>query len=456
MTNLPVRRRCTAWRDWPPHFSRKYANVPHSKRVLVVGSGGREHAIAWKLACDGAEVLIAPGNAGTALVGENIPIAVDDIEGLCKAAEERQVDLTVVGPEAPLVAGLVDALQKRKLRVFGPTADAARLEGSKAFCKKVLHRGDVPTAGHKEFRRAAEAREYIEAREETPLVVKADGLAAGKGVFVCSTKAEALEAVESLAGDEQPILIEERLDGVEVSVMAITDGRTIVTLPPLQDHKAAYDGDEGPNTGGMGAYCPTPFVDAALLAEIEEQILVPTIHAMKRGRTPFQGLLYAGLMLTPQGPKVLEFNVRFGDPECQPLMVLLKSSLLELLDAAVDGRLEDVATPEWKDEAAVAVVMAAEGYPGAYARDKPIRGLEDAAEIPGVEVFHAGTRLADGDVVTSGGRVLAVTGTAPTLPQAKLQAYTGVREIRWVGGWCRKDIADKGIRRERELASQGD
>lgn len=250
------------------------------------------------------------------------------------------------------------------------------------------------------------------------------------------------------------MLIEERLDGVEVSVLAITDGQTIVTLPPLQDHKAAYDGDRGPNTGGMGAYCPTPFVDAAMLAAIEEQILVPTIHAMKRGRTPFQGVLYAGLMLTAQGPRVLEYNVRFGDPECQPLMVLLKSSLLDLLDAAVDGRLEDVATPEWRDEAAVAVVMAAEGYPGAYPSGHPIRGLDEAAAMPGVQVFHAGTRAADGLVLTAGGRVLAVTGTADTLPQAKLQAYSGVRAIRWIGGWCRKDIADKGITRERELASR--
>lgn len=430
--------------------------MPNSKRVLVVGSGGREHAIAWKLARDGAEVLIAPGNAGTAEVGQNLPVAADDIDGLRNIAGKKAVDLTVVGPEAPLVAGIVDAFTERKLRIFGPTADAARLEGSKAFCKKVLHRGDVPTAAFREFRRAAEAREYLLAREETPLVVKADGLAAGKGVFVCSTRDEAVAAVDALAESGSPMLIEERLDGVEVSVMAITDGRTIVTLPPLQDHKAAHDGDQGPNTGGMGAYCPTPFVDAAMLSEIEEQILVPTIHAMKRGRTPFQGLLYAGLMLTSQGPKVLEFNVRFGDPECQPLMVLLESSLLELLDAAVDGRLEDVDTPRWRTEAAVAVVMAAEGYPGGYPVGHPVRGLDEASQVPGVQVFQAGTREANGQIVTAGGRVLAVTGTAPTLAQAKLQAYTGVRAIRWLGGWCRKDIADKGIISERQQASQAE
>jgi len=428
--------------------------VPQSKRVLVIGSGGREHAIAWKLSQDGADVLVAPGNAGTAEVGKNLPISSDDIQGLRNAAEKNAVDLTVVGPEAPLVAGIVDAFHERKLRIFGPTADAARLEGSKAFCKKILHRGDVPTAAYREFRRSADAREYLLAREETPVVVKADGLAAGKGVFVCSTRDEALAAVDAVANDECGMLIEERLDGVEVSVMAITDGRTIVTLPPLQDHKAAYDGDRGPNTGGMGAYCPTPFVDASLLTEIEEQILVPTIHAMKRSRTPFQGLLYAGLMLTAQGPKVLEFNVRFGDPECQPLMVLLKSSLLDMLDAAVDGRLDEIDPPQWRDEAAVAVVMAAEGYPGRYPSGHPIRGLDEAAKLPAVQVFQAGTKAINSQVVTAGGRVLAVTGTAATLPQAKLQAYTGVRAVRWIGGWCRKDIADKGISRERQLAAQ--
>lgn len=428
--------------------------VPASTRILIIGSGGREHAIAWKLARDGAEVFVAPGNAGTAEIGTNLPVAADDTNGLADAARTRGIDLTVVGPEAPLVAGLADRFREQNLRVFGPSQEAARLEGSKVFCKKVLHRGDVPTAGYREFRRAAEACEYLNAREETPLVVKADGLAAGKGVYVCSTRDEALAAVESVAALGGRILIEERLDGLEVSVMAITDGRTIVTLPPLQDHKAAHDGDLGPNTGGMGAYCPTPFVDAALLTEIEERILVPTVHAMKRGRTPFQGLLYAGLMLTSQGPKVLEFNVRFGDPECQPLMMLLESSLVEILDAAVDGRLEEIAPPVWRDEAAVAVVMASEGYPGSYERGQLIRGLAKAREVPGAQVFHAGTRRTEQGVVADGGRVLAVTARAATLPQAKLQAYTAVREIRWTGAWCRKDIADKGIARERAIAAE--
>ncbi len=437
--------------------------MTQSRRVLVVGGGGREHALAWKLSRDGAEVLVAPGNAGTAAIAENLPVAVDDIPALVALARDRRVDLTVVGPEAPLVAGIVDAFEAAGLRIFGPTARAAQLEGSKLFCKKILHRGDVPTAMFREFRSAAAAHKYLESREDTPVVVKADGLAAGKGVFVCADREAALAAVATLADDPQfataagGILVEERLDGVEVSVMAITDGRTIVTLPPLQDHKAAYDGDQGPNTGGMGAYCPTPFVDAALLADIEARILVPTVHAMRRAKVPFHGVLFAGLMLTSQGPKVLEFNARFGDPECEALLVRLESSLLDLVDATADRRLETVPPPTWRPGASVTVVMAAEGYPAAAPKGRPIRGLDAAAAVEGVHVFHAATRLADGIPVTDGGRVLAVTAVDDSLARAKLRAYTAVKEIRWPGGWCRKDIADKGIRREREiLASEPD
>jgi phosphoribosylamine--glycine ligase len=423
----------------------------------VVGGGGREHAIAWKLARDGAEVLVAPGNAGTAAVAENVPIAADDIPSLVTLAQSRDIDLTVVGPEVPLVAGIVDAFEAAGLRIFGPSAKAAQLEGSKLFCKQILHRGDVPTAMFREFRGVARARDYLHAREDMPVVVKADGLAAGKGVFVCDNRTAALAALDSLAGDEQfadatkGILIEERLDGIEVSVMAITDGRTIVTLPPLQDHKAAHDGDTGPNTGGMGAYCPAPFVDAEMLADIEARILVPTVHAMRRAKVPFHGVLYAGLMLTAQGPKVLEFNARFGDPECEALMVRLESSLLELLDAAVDRRLESVAPLRWRDGASVTVVMASEGYPGPVQKGRAIRGLDAAAKVPDVEVFHAATRAADGSVQSDGGRVLAVTAVGSSLARAKLQAYSAVKEIRWLGAWCRKDISDKGLAREREL-----
>ncbi len=431
--------------------------MSQSRRVLVIGGGGREHALAWKLSQDGAEVLVAPGNAGTAQVAENVAVAADDIPGLIALARSRAVDLAVVGPEAPLVAGIVDAFEAAGLRIFGPSAKAAQLEGSKSFCKQILHRGDVPTAMYREFRSAAAAHTYIESREDTPVVVKADGLAAGKGVFVCGNREAALAAVATLAEDPQftsaasGILVEERLDGVEVSVMAITDGRTIVTLPPLQDHKAAHDGDSGPNTGGMGAYCPTPFVDAALLAEIEAKILVPTVHAMRRAKVPFHGVLYAGLMLTSQGPKVLEFNARFGDPECEALLVRLESSLLDLLDAATDRRLETMSAPLWREGSSVTVVMAADGYPGPVVKGRLIRGLETAAAIEGVEVFQAATRLVDGAPVTDGGRVLAVTAVADSLARAKLGAYTAVKEIRWAGGWCRKDIADKGILREREL-----
>jgi len=431
--------------------------VPASRRVLVVGGGGREHALAWKLAGDGAEVLVAPGNAGTAAVAENVPMAAIDVAGLLDVARCRGIDLTVVGPEAPLVAGIVDEFTAAGLRIFGPTKRAAAIEGSKSFCKQILHRGDVPTAMYREFRSAARAREHLEAREDMPVVIKADGLAAGKGVFVCQNRAEASAAVSSLASDPLlaaaagSILVEERLDGVEVSVLAITDGRTIVTLPPLQDHKAAHDDDQGPNTGGMGAYCPTPFVDDALLAEIEGRILVPTVHAMRRAKVPFQGVLYAGLMITAQGPKVLEFNARFGDPECEPLLMRMESSLLELLDATVDRRLDACAAPRWREGAAVSVVMASAGYPGAVTKGQPIRGLEAAAGLPDVQVFHAATRHLDGQVVADGGRVLAVTALGPSLGRAKLHAYTAVKEIRWQGAWCRKDIADKGLRRERDL-----
>jgi phosphoribosylamine--glycine ligase len=402
-------------------------------------------------------VLVAPGNAGTAGIAENVPIAATDIPGLLDLARRRGVDLTVVGPEAPLVAGIVDEFTAAGLRIFGPTKRAAQIEGSKSFCKQILHRGDVPTAMFREFRSPARAREYLEAREDMPVVVKADGLAAGKGVFVCGTRAAALAAIQSLADDPHlaaasgGILVEERLDGIEVSVLAITDGRTIVTLPPLQDHKAAHDGDEGPNTGGMGAYCPTPFVSPDLLAEIEARILVPTVHAMRRAKVPFQGVLYAGLMLTAQGPKVLEFNARFGDPECEPLLMMMESSLLDLLDATVDRRLDSCPPPAWHEGAAVSVVMASEGYPGAVEKGQPIRGLETAAALPDVQVFHAATRAAEGKVLADGGRVLAVTARGSTLGRAKLQAYTAVKSIRWAGAWCRKDIADKGLDRHREM-----
>ena len=352
--------------------------------VLVVGNGGREHALVWKISQSqrADRVFVAPGNAGTDIEGENVAIQPDDFPALIDFARENDVGLTVVGPEGPLAAGIVDAFQAEGLRIFGPNRAAAELEASKVFCKDLLHGADIPTADYQAFSDPAEAIRFLNDRENCRIVVKADGLAAGKGVVVCSNAGEAIRAVEQIAmqkvfgaaGDR--LVIEERLDGQEASVLAITDGSTIVTLQPAQDHKAAYDGDVGPNTGGMGAYCPAPLVNDEKLAWIEEHVLVPTVHAMNRKRQPFRGVLYAGLMMTYQGPKVLEFNVRFGDPECQPLLMRLKTDLLDLLDAAVDGKLDSLPPLEWDPRPAVCVVMAAKGYPGRYEKGLPIRGLE--------------------------------------------------------------------------------
>jgi phosphoribosylamine--glycine ligase len=433
-------------------------------KVLVVGSGGREHALAWKIASSPRvdRVFVAPGNAGTAAEAENVSIAADDISGLAKFVHQNSIDLTVVGPEVPLVAGLVDILQREKLRVFGPSKAASQLEGSKVFCKNMLHGADVPTAEYRVFRDPDSATRYVMDRyqsddESVPLVVKADGLAAGKGVIVCANRRDALAAIDRIArqrefGDAgRQLIIEERLHGLEASVLAITDGRTIVTLPPAQDHKAAHDGDTGPNTGGMGAYCPTPLVDEKTLRWIEEHILVPTVHAMKRSRQPFKGVLYAGIMLTPQqGPKVLEYNVRFGDPECQPLLMRLQTDLVDVIDATIDGKLDELPPLRWDPRPSVCVVMASEGYPGDYEKGRPIRGLEEAGAIQDVKVFHSGTQLVDGQVVTAGGRVLAVTALGDSIAAAKLQAYTAVKCIRWPGAWCRKDIADKAMQSSKD------
>jgi len=309
----------------------------------------------------------------------------------------------------------------------------------------------VPTADYQVFRHADHAATYLKDREDVPVVVKADGLASGKGVFVCATRTEAIDAVRRIGRNKEfgeagnQIVIEERLDGQEVSVLAITDGRTIVTLPPAQDHKRAYDADTGPNTGGMGAYSPAPLVDEATLHLIEEQVLVPTVHAMKRGRRPFKGVLYAGLMITNQGPKVLEYNVRVGDPECQPILMRLESDLVDLLEATVDERLNEMEPLRWDPRPAVCVVMASEGYPGSYERGLPIRGLDEAGKVPDVKVFHSGTASVNGQTVTNGGRVLGVTALGSSIQAAKLQAYTAVKQIRWSGAWCRKDISDKAL-----------
>ena len=427
-------------------------------KVLVIGNGGREHALAWKISQSPrvTEVYVAPGNAGTAIDATNVPIPVTDQEGLLEFAKANSIDLTVVGPEAPLVDGLVDQFEQHGLKVFGPSKAAAELEGSKVFCKNLLHTANIPTATYQSFRTAEEATRYVKERYPEPddaaaVVVKADGLAAGKGVIVCDSRTEALEAIDRIAERKEfgaagnELIIEEKLVGMEASVLAITDGETIITLPAAQDHKPAYDGDLGPNTGGMGAYCPTPIVNEAMMERIEADVLVPVVHAMKRARRPFKGVLYAGLMLTSSGPKVLEFNVRFGDPECQPLLMRLKTDIVDLLEATADGKLSEFEPLEWDERPSTCVVMASEGYPSDYEKGRVITGIESADALENVKVFHAGTKLENDQILNDGGRVLGVTALGDSISKAKLQAYKAVKEIRWLGGWCRKDISDKAI-----------
>ncbi len=422
-------------------------------KVLIVGGGGREHALAWKIGQSSRveRVFVAPGNAGTATDAENVAISDTDVPGLVEFAKQNSIDLAVIGPEAPLAAGATDILTSEGIPTFGPSAQAAELEASKVFCKNLLRHADVPTADFHTFTSADQAKAYLTEREDVPVVVKADGLAAGKGVIVCDNCEQAVEAVQQIAADKQfgeagnRLVIEERLVGQEASVLAVTDGRTIITMPAAQDHKPAFDGDRGPNTGGMGAYCPTPLVTDEIMTSIVEKVLVPTVHQMKRSRRPFRGVLYAGLMITKQGLKVLEYNVRFGDPECQPLMMRLNSDLVDLMQATVEGRLDELDPLDWDPRPSVCVVMASEGYPGNYEKGLPIRGLDKAAKVQDVKVFHAGTKLQDGQVVTNGGRVLGVTSLGSSIANAKLQAYTAVKCIRWNGAWCRKDISDKAL-----------
>ena len=424
-------------------------------KVLVVGKGGREHALVWKLAQSpqAEKVFCAPGNAGTAQDGVNVPIEATDIDKLARFAAKEEIGLTVVGPEDVLALGIVDEFQKRGLRIFGPTREAARIESSKVFAKQLMRHADVPTAEFRICDHPEPAKTYIQSREY-PVVVKADGLTAGKGAIVCSTTEEALNAVQRImVRDEfgrtagRQIVIEKRLDGQEASILALVAGRTIVPLQSTQDHKQALDGDKGPNTGGMGAYCPAPIVTPELWQEIETQILVPTVHALKRNRRPFRGLLYAGIMTTNQGTRVLEFNARFGDPETQPLLMRLKTDLLELFNAVVDDRLGDFAEDKlvWDPRPAVCVVMASQGYPGNFNKGYTITGLQEAAKLPDVKVFHAGTKVDKDRIVTDGGRVLSVTALGDTLAEAKNNAYAAIDKIYFSGAFYRKDIADKAI-----------
>jgi phosphoribosylamine--glycine ligase len=413
--------------------------------VLIVGSGAREHALAWKLRQSKRveDLFVAPGNGGTGRVAVNLPVAVDDFEGIVKAAREHGCGLVVVGPEDPLAAGLVDFLQERGIAAFGPSKAAARIESSKIFAKELMERAGVPQARGEFFSGVASARAYLEERGDRPVVVKADGLAAGKGVIVCNTLDQALQAVEIMmvrrdfgsAADR--IIIEECLEGDEVSAHAFSDGRTIVPMPFAKDHKRLIDGDIGPNTGGMGAISPAPFVDDALARDVRQRVVEPAIAAMSDLGTPFAGTLFPGLMLTRDGLKVLEFNSRFGDPETQVLLPRLESDLFEVLWATVNGRLDAVKL-EWAETAAVGVVMASGGYPATYRVGFTVDGLDEVD--PDALVFHAGTKELEGRVVTNGGRVLTVVGCGATLAEARTRAYDNVRRIRFQDAQYRTDI----------------
>jgi phosphoribosylamine--glycine ligase len=420
-------------------------------KVLVIGSGGREHALVWKLAQSPllSRLYCAPGNAGTAEQAENVPINADDLAALLTFAGEYGIDLTVVGPELPLALGIVDRFRQRGLAIFGPTQQAATLESSKAFAKALMAKYGIPTAPFCTFFDPQQAETYID-QHAMPLVVKADGLAAGKGAIVCKTRQSAHDAIDQIMrakvfGDAgAQVVIEAFLQGEEVSFFALTDGTSLMPLPACQDHKAIYDGDEGPNTGGMGAYSPVPGVDGVLSAHIMEEVMYPVVRAMAAEGRLYQGVLYAGLMLVDRQPYVIEFNARFGDPEAQVLMTRLDTDLLPLLLATTDGTLARQAC-RWVDDAAVCVVMASHGYPEAYEHGKAITGVEHAAQVPGVTVFHAGTADRDGHLVTCGGRVLGVTARAADLRRAIDQAYHTVQRISWDGVHYRTDIGRKAL-----------
>ncbi len=424
-------------------------------KILVVGSGGREHALCWAIAasplCD--TLYCAPGNAGIAEEAECVDIGAEDVSGLVRFACDNAIDLVVVGPEGPLVLGLVDQLTEAGIKAFGPTAAAAELEGSKGYTKDLCAKYNIPTGAYRRFTDLDAARAYIE-DQGAPIVIKADGLAAGKGVTVAQTVEEALAAADdALQGNRfgeagAEIVVEECLVGEEVSVFAICDGESSLTLAAAQDHKAAYDGDTGPNTGGMGAYSPAPVMTDALAAVIQETVIGRTVEAMKSEGRPYTGILYAGLMITEDGPQLIEYNARFGDPECQVLMMRLKSDLLPALVAACDGVLETFDL-RWYDETALTVVLAAEGYPGSYDKGTEIRGVDAAESDESVKVFHAGTaRDEDGTLTAIGGRVLNVTALGGTVAEAQQRAYAAINRIDWPQGFCRRDIGWRAIDRE--------
>ncbi len=421
-------------------------------KVLIVGSGGREHALAWKVAQSKKvkRVYGAPGNPGIAQIGECVDIKPTDIEKLADFAEREGIDLTIVGPEAPLVAGITDEFEKRGLKVFGPSKAAAQLEGSKAFAKEMMKKYGVPTADFKVFDDPEKAKEYIR-KVGVPIVVKADGLAAGKGVVVAQTIEEAIEAVEKIMVEKvfgeagNRVVVEECLKGEEASYLVITDGKQFVPLATAQDHKAVFDGDKGPNTGGMGAYSPAPVLSKEMEKEVQEKVIKPILEGMAKEGMPFKGILYAGLMITKEGPKVLEFNVRFGDPEAQAILRRLEDDLVDVALSAVEGRLGEEL--HWKPETSICVVLASKGYPGKYEKGKVITGIEEAEKVPTVVVFHAGTAVKDGKLVTNGGRVLNVTALGKDIVEARERVYEAVKRIHFDGIHYRTDIGLKAVKR---------
>ena len=424
-------------------------------RVLLIGGGGREHALAWKLVQSPKveKLYAAPGNPGMALLQkcECINLNVDDLEGVADYAEEKSIDLTVVGPEAPLVAGIADVFKRRGLPVFGPSKAAAQLEGSKAFSKELMAKYDIPTAFFKICEDIDTAKAYVE-EKGAPIVVKADGLAAGKGVVVAMTKQEALDAIDEMMGDHKfgaagaRLVLEEYMEGEEASLLAFTDGKTVVPMIAAQDHKRVFDGDEGPNTGGMGTYAPAPVMTDILRLKATELILKPVVEAMAKEGTPYQGCLYAGLMIKGESVKVVEFNCRFGDPETQVVLPLLDGDLAEIMLACAIGTLDKVDVA-WHNQAAVCVVMASGGYPESYEKGKEITGLNDAEADKNVVVFHAGTKESEGKIVTSGGRVLGVTAVDSSIKSARDRAYAAVEKIAFEKNFYRKDIAWRALKR---------
>ncbi|HBG77720.1 MAG TPA: phosphoribosylamine--glycine ligase [Phycisphaerales bacterium] len=421
--------------------------------VLLVGNGGREHAIAWKLSKSKnlSKLFIAPGNPGTAKCGINIDIQTNEYDKLIRFAKDNNVGLAVIGPEDPLSDGIVDMFEKAGIKAFGPSGAAAQIEADKAFAKKIMKANSVPTAESKTFEVFSEAKAYIASRDEA-VVIKAAGLAKGKGVYVCDEPSDGINAAEKMMCDKifgkagATILVEDKLLGQEASILALVDSKNIYVLETAQDHKAIGDGDTGPNTGGMGAYSPAPVVTEKIMEQIIREILVPTVDGMNRNGTPYKGVLYAGVMITQGGPRTLEFNARFGDPETQPILARLKSDLLEAMLATCDGTLDKI-TLEWDERPAVCVVMASGGYPGDYEKGKVITGVDEAEKLGDVNVFHAGTEAKDGKVVSSGGRVLGVTALGKTIADAQAKAYQAVEKINFEKAYYRKDIADKAIKK---------